>query len=293
MKDLEILIEALDLAILRMESGQTLNHALSDAPRFRCQAVWVQKWQDLRSRLGEGTSSSRMALQSFRQAARLQLRARRLVRKRSLMPIAQAGLVALSTVSFVVFTQFGFEELLELNTLEQLAIGSLLASGAFWIVWLVRQHQKEMWYLDWIDFVSEVSSRLQWGQGFLAAWKPEAAQFKYFPPALRSFLTLSRRHAERYEALPTRNIRAQKTLTSLEVRCVSRWEQVHRVFVGNERVLPLLEKESSEAFEDFCERLEIKAEALSMKLIMPLFICFAPASLLSLVAPLLRSLELS
>ena len=72
------------------------------------------------------------------------------------------------------------------------------------------------------------------------------------------------------------------------MRSQTRWEQIHRLFVANERVQPVLQKELENSFASFQESLEKKAELLALRLMMPLFMCFAPAYLVMMLTPLIR-----
>jgi hypothetical protein len=285
MKDLEALRDALDVALLRLESGQALARSLDDAPRFACDRVWVERWVELRRRLLSGHVSAVEAIGNFRRSVDLQLRVRRLVAKRSLLPLAQAASVGVTSLLFLGVTQVFFSESFRLRAPELgLALGLILGGWA-WIWRLVNAYRKDLWFLDWLEFVSALSTQLSWGQGLLAAWKNAQPAPGKLPAPLEVFLATSLHHAENYQALPPAVACEQAPLV---LRCRTRWEQVHRLFVANERVLPLLQKEIDGAFAGFQETLERQADLLAMRLLLPLFLCFAPAYLVMLLVPLIR-----
>ncbi|MEO5667099.1 MAG: hypothetical protein ABIR96_03485 [Bdellovibrionota bacterium] len=288
MNSLEILRDALDVALLRIESGQPLAKAVADAPRFECEKDWVERWTELRSRLLRGESSALEGLTQFRRSVDLQLKIGRLVTRRSLLPLIQSGAVGLTSMIFLVATQTLFRDLFHLTSIELAVAISLLGVGYLWMWKLVHDYRRELWFIDWLEFVSGLSARLSWGQGLLPAWKYGLASTARLPKELREFLTESFRKAENYEVLPTPRLVSKED--ALVFRCRTRWEQVHRLFVANERVLPVLVREIENAFESFQDGLERKAELLSAKLMLPLFLCFAPAYLLMLMAPLIRPL---
>lgn len=289
MKDLETLRDALDIALLRIESGQALVHALADAPRFKCDKEWIERWLELKNRLLKGEVSVLEALSNFRRSVDLQLRIRRLVARRSLMPLVQACSVGATSILFLLATQTIFADMLQLRPLELALSLSLLGLGYFWTFKLMQNYRRDLWLIDWLEFVSGLATRVSWGQSLLVAWKQTASAKSRLPKDLDLFLKKSLQHAENYEPLPplvpTRGHDAK-----LVRKCQLRWEQVHRLFVANERVLPVLQKELTHAYESFQDSLERKAELLSAKMMLPLFLCFAPAYLVMLLAPLIRPL---
>jgi hypothetical protein len=286
MKSLEELRDALDIVLLRVESGQTLRTALDDAPRFRCSREWAERWIEVRRRIQNGEGSTLEALAQFRKSVDLELRVSRLVAKRSLLPIAQAGAVGLSALLFLVATQTLFGDIFRLLASELFCVLGLMGVGVFWISRLMRAYRKELWFLEWLDFISGLASRVSWGQSLLVAWQQCLACVRK-NQELKNFLESSYGLAQNYEPLPTHktNERDRRLL-----HCQTRWAQVHRLFIANERVLPLLQKELDRAFESFQDDLEKNAELLGVKLMLPLFGCFAPAYLLMLLAPLIRPL---
>jgi hypothetical protein len=286
MKNLGQLRDALDIVILRIESGLTLLNALDDAPRFRCAREWGELWIELRRRVQNGEGSALDALVQFRKSVDLELRVRRLVAKRSLLPVAQAAAVGLSALLFLLATQTLFGDIFRLQPLELLAVLGLMGFGAFWISYLMRAYRRDLWFLEWLDFVSALASRLSWGQSLLVAWRQGLVSLRKMPD-LKKFLETSYELAQNYEPLPERSSGARDKRL---LHCQTRWAQVHRLFIANERVLPLLQKELDRAFDSFQDDLEKNAELLSVKLMLPLFGCFAPAYLLMLLAPLIRPL---
>ncbi len=286
MKSLEELRDALDIVLLRVESGQTLRTALDDAPRFRCSREWAERWIEVRRRIQNGEGSALEALAQFRKSVDLELRVSRLVAKRSLLPIAQAGAVGLSALLFLVATQTLFGDIFRLLASELFCVLGLMGLGVFWISRLMRAYRKELWFLEWLDFISGLASRVSWGQSLLVAWQQGLASVRK-NQELKNFLESSYGLAQNYEPLPIHktNQRDRRLL-----HCQTRWAQVHRLFIANERVLPLLQKELDRAFESFQDDLEKNAELLGVKLMLPLFGCFAPAYLLMLLAPLIRPL---
>ena len=286
MKNLEELRDALDIIHLRVESGQTLIIALRDAPRFQCSREWGERWIEIRRRLQNGEGSTLEALAQFRKSVDLEVRVRRLLVKRSLLPLAQAGAVGLSALLFLIATQTLFSDIFRLLPHELFIVLALMGSGGFWILRLMRAYRKELWFLEWLDFVSALASRLSWGQSLLVAWRQGLDSVRKMPE-LKNFLETSYRLAQNYEPLPQHK---SKERDRRLLRCQIRWEQVHRLFIANERVLPLLQKELDRAFTSFQDDLEKNAEVLGIKLMLPLFVCFAPAYLLMLLAPLIRPL---
>ena len=286
MKNLEELRDALDIILLRVESGQTLRTALNDAPRFRCAREWAERWIEVRRRIQNGEGSTLEALAQFRKSVDLELRVRRLVAKRSILPLAQAGAVGLTALLFLVATQSFFADIFRLLPLELACVLGLMGIGIFWISRLMIAYQKELWFLEWLDFMSALASRVSWGQSLLVAWRQGLSTIRK-NPALRTFLQTSYGLAQNYEPLPiSKTPERDRRL----LHCQTRWAQVHRLFIANERVLPILQKELDQAFDSFRDDLEKNAELLGVKLMLPLFGCFAPAYLLMLLAPLIRPL---
>jgi hypothetical protein len=292
MKELEALVDALDIGILRMESGQTLAQALNDAPQLQCDSDWVQRWLELRDRLSKGQASGLDGLSNFRRSVKLHLRIRRLVQRRSLLPLIQAGAVASCTLIFLLVTQVFFAELFRLSFLELSTALLLTGIGCYWIKHLLAEYEKELWFMDWLEFISGLATRIGWGQGLLPAWRAGMHGIGRLPRELIEFLYSSYKRAESYETIPSVK-RLPPSKDRLLTRCRVRWEQVHRLFVANERVLPILNKELEDAYACFCDGLERRAEVLSAKLMLPLFLCFAPSYLLILLAPLIRALYLA
>jgi len=289
MNDLETLRDSLDIALLRIESGQSLVQALADAPRFKCEKQWIERWLELKSRLIKGEASAAEALSNFRRSVDLQLRIHRLVARRSLLPLVQACAVGLTSILFLVATQTLFADMLKLRASELMLVISLLGLGYFWIFKLMQAYRRDLWFIDWLEFVSGIATRVSWGQSLLVAWKQSLPLKSRLPAELDAFLKKSLNHAENYEALPRISPTGKRDLKLIR-KCQLRWEQIHRLFIANERVLPVLQKELTHAYEHFQDGLERKAELLSAKMMLPLFLCFAPAYLLMLLAPLIRPL---
>ena len=288
MKELETLRDALDIALLRVESGQAISKALEDAPRFCCDLDWIERWRELRERLLRGEASALEGLSNFRRSVDLQLRIRRLISRRSLLPLIQATAVGCSSVLFLLATQIFFSELFRLTSTELSVVLGLIIAGCLWIWKLLGAYKRDMWFVDWLEFMSGLATRLSWGQGLLVSWKLGRGSMERLPPELRSYLSESFTRAENYQSFCSP--RTTRTGNLLLRRCQLRWEQVHQLFVANERVLPVLQKELESAFEVFSDGLERQAELLGARLMLPLFLCFAPAYLVMLLAPLIRPL---
>jgi|GEM_PF-3287480 len=275
--------------LIRIESGQSLRQALKDAPAIECSKKWADRWSPLRERLLNGHSQAIQGLQSFRNSLLLEQKLGRLVRKKAFMPLFQACSVMLTSLLLVVFTQVWGDAIFEFTLKDYLVEFFLFSVGSYWIYLLVRALFRELWYLDWIDFLVSIEGQMSWGQNLLAAWKNTQALQTRFPQALQDYLKLSFREAQNYESLKNKTsplVFKKKDL--LQKRCVERWSQIHELFVRNESVRLLISNEAMSSYQRLENQLEYKSEKLSGLLMLPLFCCFLPASLYVVVVPLLK-----
>lgn len=284
---LEKLSNHFETLLLRLESGQSLRQSLQDAPTLYCPRKWADRWIPLRERLLEGRSQALPGLRSFHKSLLMEQKLYRLLRKKVFMPLFQATSVVFSSLLLLIFTQLWGDEIFKLDLKDYLIEASLLIGGIYWIYRLVRLLFEDLWYLDWIDFVSSIDGQMAWGQNLLSAWKNVKPLQKRLPPRMCRWLEESYESARNYRPLSVEQIRHSSS-NLLEHRCCERWIQVHQLFVRNEAVRMLIHNELESSYQRFEYQLEIKSEKLAAHLMLPLFVCFLPASLYVVLAPLIK-----
>lgn len=285
---LEALSLHLETLIIRIESGQSLRQALQGAPTILCTQKWIDRWVPLRDRLLQGQSQALTGLQSFRNALVLEQKLGRLIRKKAFMPLFQALSVMLTSLILVLFTQFFGEEIFQFRKMDYLVEFFFFLVGGVWIFLLIKNLFSDLWMLDWIDFLSSLDSQMSWGQNLLSAWKNSHQLHLKFPFKLQKLIQSSYQSSQRYEALSNAILKETYSTNPLERRCWERWKQVHDMFIRNESIKPLLNYEAENSYKRLEEHLELKSEKLSGYLMLPLFLCFLPASLYVILIPMIR-----
>ncbi|NCN41635.1 hypothetical protein GW916_10370 [bacterium] len=292
---MEELAQEAELIQLRLKSGKSFMSACKDAKavsvKSKNERVWQERWTNLKVGVEKGHFSALESVQSFMRSLRFEIRAQKLRKKKSLLPIIQAWSVAGAAILFYLTIKIFFSEVVPMSLYLEGAILLLLGLGTYWISRLLKNFESQFWVIDWLRGQSLLLGQVKWGRSLhqcLRDFDPD--QFAW-PTDLKSWWKQSCLESYNYQDItPYKSSDTKIKKQDFASKYSEYWKLCLEQFNRNESFLPLMESHleyEAQSFEDYCETL---AEWLSVKLMLPLFLCFCPAFMLLCFGPLLSKI---
>lgn len=283
------LIQELDILELRLNSGQSFAQASRSAASIESVgSKWQELWFEVSDGIVKGQLSALESVRAFRDSLSFEYRAEKLRKKKALLPSVQAWSVAGSSILFYFCLKFFFGQTVVIPLSLELLVGLLLTSGILWIAHLLKMYKASFWVIDWLRTQTLILSQLKWGHSLHKALKQRQKGGEDWPKEIRQWFTAansaSMHHKQSPEALSCRES------SHLEKKFSSYWRFCLEQFRKNENFVPLMEahiQRETKSFEELCET---NAEWLSVKLMLPLFLCFCPAFMILCFGPMLTRL---
>lgn len=283
------LIQELDILELRLNSGQSFAQASKSAvPIQAVDKKWQKLWFQVAEGINKGQLSSLESVRAFRDSLSFEYRAEKLRKKKALLPSVQAWSVAGASILFYLCLKIFFREMIVIPLELEVLVGTLLCGGIFWIARLLMKYKASFWVIDWLRTQTLILSQLKWGQSLQKALRQNAHTSGHWPKELHTWWMASYEASMRYEKTP--DAIDSKTSSHLERKFSSYWRFCLEQFRRNENFVPLIESHIQRETSHFEELCETNAEWLSVKLMLPLFLCFCPAFLILCFGPMLTRL---
>lgn len=288
-KDLDSLLDAIDHVLVRIRCGNTLLQAVEGMPPLKADAQICSEWCALRDRILNGEIPAE-SLASFVQHLRLVSRIDGLLEQKTQGPRIQGQVITVIAFLFAIVSRVLFPEEIRPSWTLTLISWTLLGAGAYWVKTELRRASAGLWMADWLAFLARLSAALSWGQtlGPALVHALEDRPPKSWPNSLQTVLQKFTEACRHYEDLPVSTWELGFRDTSSEI--VQATEQLRWIHELHQKGQPLVETLDSfveHALEGLERRLSIAAEKLTVRLLIPLFVCYLPAFLITLFSPIL------
>ncbi len=287
---MEKLANEVELILLRIRSGQSLASACANAKsldgNLKDFKEWQERWTEIVVSVQRGHYSALESIQSFLHSLRFEMRAQKLKKKKALMPMIQAWSVVGTALLFFATIKIFFADVASLPFRMELLVVFLMLMGVLWIYYLLKKFESNFWVVDWLRQQSLIMGQIKWGRSMHQVLKDVDISKHKWPEPLKKWWQDSQSSCLGFVACT-----ALTTGGAFELRYSEYWSLCLNQFIRNESFLPLIESHvefESKSFEDYCETL---AEWLSVKLMLPLFLCFCPAFLLLCLGPMVAKLS--
>jgi len=285
----KLLMES-QIILARLKAGSAFSEACNGFESQKTPIHLVNFWQSLINEVQNGRASATSSIEAFSDLVRLELYQQRELNKATRLPIVQSITLSIVTLLVAICSQFFFPENLKAN-LNELSISVLLILMGFGLFkFLIKRFKQKLWLAKWATFLKLTYYLMQQGQTLSVSINQIMKQnlFESFPASLKEqihyiYSTLS-------NGLTLKDFQSN---TKQDPKIQIALEQVKLISLLSERGQPVTEtiqlfSESAQTI--FEEDIENSSTAVAMIVLFPMFFCYAPALLILIFSPILRSL---
>ncbi len=289
MRDLNKLADCLDLVLLRLRTGSTLQNSLQELPNLKATDKISLEWVKIREQIKAGEIPADQSIKSFSKNLRLQQKTMELLQEKTLMPRFQSYVISILSILLFCIAEFSFPQNLRPDLNESLLAAILILLSALTIHRMMKHFEATLWLSEWIMWLSQIRSSLAWGHTLASAMSKSVDQnfLKTLPKALATRLNELKLFCTQGECHPQKII--EKDSCICEAMEHLAW--IQKLIEEGRPIGDLIDEILKHLGPAFERRLSKSAQLLSLKILAPLFLLSLPAFMILLFAPLLRNLS--
>ncbi len=294
-KKISQLALSLEIVLLRIQSGQCLSQALRQLPSFSMPRGLCENWLNLRQQMEEGRISCELGLKSYIDQLRLEEELLAKLHEKTLLPKLQLYLIIAGALAFGSSTQFFYPPHLQPQPSQCAWSLVLLATAALWMHWELRRFASQLWYCEWIFFLSRLRAQLVWGQTLSSSFAKSYSKKELgrLPSSLKDSLIqfATHLHQGQIDRFATESGRKNFQAFSEEWKVQEELCAMADLEAQGQGLAVYIEKTISLSHSTFERKLSLQTQILSLRLLAPLFLFCVPSFLLIIFAPLLNALK--
>ena len=287
------LIDAFELLLLRIRCGQTLTQSMRGLASPKVNAELNSQWQTLFLSIQKGSLRAEPGIQAFLGFLKLQRKLSGLLSQKTLLPKLQSLVIMTISAGFLLAGYLLFPDTLRPTSSVVLVSLTLNALGFLLNGYLIRSFEKDLWFAEWLMFLSNIQNNLNAGFTLARSLSVELEnleKFKNWPKSLLSDLVQLGTCIQQGTELPN--------LRTLPSRAKASHQQAHehlklltQQYSNAEPLSELLSKLLPSCAEVFERQITMESEKLSLKILVPMFLFYFPSFLVLLFGPLLRGIQ--